>query len=146
MESHIASIANYDEKRFAAYVRGEKLEKLHQIKLYADDLYHNQGITHLSDDQYDSIKDALEERDPGYTQVVGAKIRKGDNRVELPFWLGSMDKIKIDPELERKTVKQTEELLVNAERVLGSLTDSGEIQNQLSLIESLQRIAWAVSE
>ena len=37
-----------------------------------------------------------------YIPPIGAKIRMNDNRVELPFWLGSMDKLKPEDVLQLK--------------------------------------------
>jgi NAD-dependent DNA ligase len=63
--------------------------------LKADHLYYNEGLeSGLSDWQYDQLKEALIERDPNYVPEIGAPIREGENRVKLPYWLGSMDKLK----------------------------------------------------
>jgi DNA ligase (NAD+) len=73
----------------------EFLSTLHRIKLYVDDKYYNSGKqTGLTDSQYDLLKETLEKRDPTYIPPVGSKIRYGDNRTKLSYWLGSMDKIK----------------------------------------------------
>lgn len=75
------------------YFDNEKLSLLHNLKLYLDDLYYNTGETTVEDIKYDLLKDVLKARDPKYVPKVGAKLREGDNRVKLPFWLGSADKI-----------------------------------------------------
>lgn len=51
----------------------------------------------ISDQDYDIIKDTLKERDPTnvYFKQVGAPITQG-KKVDLPYYMGSMDKIKTD--------------------------------------------------
>lgn len=83
------------KKNTQEYFNMESLDKLHALKLYADNMYYNEGKdSGISDYQYDILKDTLTRRDPNYIVPIGAKIREGENRVKLPFWLGSMDKIK----------------------------------------------------
>ena len=82
---------------FERQLFNEDLDFLHKIKLYVDDLYYNTGSeTGLDDYKYDILKDYLQERDPEYVPPIGAKIRDSDNEVSLPFWLGSMNKIKYE--------------------------------------------------
>lgn len=63
----------------------------------ASDAYYNTSTPLVSDDLFDIIKDMLERRDPTNPSLkrVGAPVR-GD-KVELPYWMGSMDKIRDDP-------------------------------------------------
>lgn len=66
-------------------------DTLMSIKKTLDDKYYNEGLQLVTDEYYDLIKEAL-----GDLDTVGAKLREGDNKTKLPFWLGSMDKIKQD--------------------------------------------------
>jgi DNA ligase (NAD+) len=75
------------------YFQKEDLAVLHKLKLELDDLYYNTGESVVEDVKYDLLKEILKKRDPDYSPPVGAKLREGENRVELPFWLGSLDKI-----------------------------------------------------
>lgn len=75
------------------FLKKASLEDLKKLKLQADDLYYNTGETSLEDNEYDLLKEEIEKRDPTYRPGVGAKLREGENRVELPYWLGSADKI-----------------------------------------------------
>lgn len=63
----------------------------------ASDAYYNTSTALVPDDLFDLIKDTLAERDPTNPSLkrVGAPIR-GD-KVQLPYWMGSMDKIRDDP-------------------------------------------------
>jgi NAD-dependent DNA ligase len=69
------------------------LSELKKTKKYLDDLYYNTGDSKVTDEQYDHLKESIAELDPDYVPEVGAQIRDGENRVQLPFWLGSADKI-----------------------------------------------------
>lgn len=77
----------------AEYLTSENLTKLHNFKLFMDDIYYNTGEDTITDWRYDMLKDILQLRDLDYVPPVGATLRKGENRVALPFWLGSADKI-----------------------------------------------------
>ena len=111
MDKQIRRISKFDNERLHEYFNTEPLKGLHALKLYTDDVYYNTGKdSGLKDHQYDMLKDALSIRDPGYVVPIGARIRESENRVELPYWLGSMDKKTVkDP----RTIfwKEQEELL-----------------------------------
>lgn len=97
MDLKIEKISRYDDKKLQQYFDTENLNLLHQMKLYADDLYYNTDKqSGLTDWQYDMLKDTLQRRDPSYVVPVGVKIRQHENRVSLPYWLGSMNKLKPD--------------------------------------------------
>jgi DNA ligase (NAD+) len=88
-------IGKYSKAKLTEYLSKTDLDTLHKLKLYVDDLYYNTDKdSGLSDWQYDLLKEVLVQRDPDYKVPVGTRIREGENRVELPFWLGSMNKIK----------------------------------------------------
>ena len=68
------------------------------IILEAQDLYHNQGTSPISDSVWDLLSDWLKEHYPEHPALgkIGADIVEGEEkkRVALPFHMGSMDKIK----------------------------------------------------
>ena len=72
-------------------------EHLFELKTYLDNLYYNTGEpSGFTDSQYDILKDILEQKDE-LNSTVGAEVFE-ENRVKLPYFLGSMDKIKnIEP-------------------------------------------------
>lgn len=93
LESQIKHISQFDDERLYEYFSTEPLSGLHTLKLHSDDIYYNTGESSgFQDFQYDMLKDVLEKRDPDYVVPIGAKIRQSENRAELPYWLGSMDK------------------------------------------------------
>jgi len=68
----------------------------------ASHAYFNKGKPILPDNLYDEVKGYMQERDPSHPilREVGSKIKTG--KVELPYWMGSMDKIKSDEKEIRK--------------------------------------------
>lgn len=88
------------------YFKTENLSILHKFKLYLDDLYYNTGDNNVEDNKYDLLKDILKIRDPNHKPSIGAKLRDGENRAKLPYWLGSTDKITPDePDLLKRWKK-----------------------------------------
>ena len=73
-------------------------KQLESVLNEADDFYYNSKKTILEDHIYDLAKERLQLEFPDnpFHKSVGAPIKKGD-KIKLPYWLGSMDKIK--PEL-----------------------------------------------
>lgn len=66
---------------------------------YLDEKYYNEGESLVSDDLYDLVRTTLRKRDPKNPAVkkIGTAIDIKDGRKEkLPYFMGSMDKIKSD--------------------------------------------------
>jgi len=83
------------------------IKQLIDILQFAADNYYNTDELILSDYQYDTLLEILTERDPKnpFLAKVGAPI-EGSGAVKLPYWLGSMDKIKpTDKKLDRWLTK-----------------------------------------
>lgn len=103
MNTLVKKISKYSDNDLQKYFNTEKLDTLHKLKLYLDDIYYNTGQdSGVKDYQYDMLKETLDKRNPDYVVPVGARIREGENRVKLPYWLGSMDKFKPNSEQEIK--------------------------------------------
>jgi NAD-dependent DNA ligase len=64
----------------------------------ASDAYYIKGKPVLSDDLYDIVFDYLKKKAPNHPAIqrIGAPIQPG-KKVELPYWMGSLDKIRDDP-------------------------------------------------
>ena len=93
---NLTKTQRYNTKEMKKYCDTENLDGLHNLKLYLDDLYYNTDSPELSDKLYDILKDKLKGRDPKYIPAVGAKIRSNENRVKLPYWMGSTSKLTPD--------------------------------------------------
>ena len=80
------------------YSKKLKKSELEKIILKANKEYYNSktGNTLITDQEFDILKDALIERFPKSKVIhdVGAPILGSEEKVNLPYWLGSMDKIK----------------------------------------------------
>ena len=100
MEILSLKLSEYNEKKYKGYIDICNIQELHSLKLYLDDLYYNTDKSVFDDKRYDILKDVLIERDKNYIPPVGAKIRSHENRITLPYWLGSASKITINEEKE----------------------------------------------
>lgn len=93
MESIVDKLNKVSFSDFKEYVKTTDKSDLKKLRNYLDDLYYNSDKSIISDSKYDYLKDALAKLDPVEKAKIGAPLREGENRVELPYWLGSMDKI-----------------------------------------------------
>lgn len=97
MDSKLLEISSYDKKGFVKILKKNNLDTLKGMKKYLDDKYYNTGEeSEFSDEQYDTLKDLIISMDTKEKNKVGSKIREDNNRVQLPYWLGSLDKIKAE--------------------------------------------------
>jgi DNA ligase (NAD+) len=72
----------------------------------ASDKYYNTSVPLIPDDVFDMLKERLQKVDPknAYLKEIGAPIPASD-KVELPYFMGSLDKIKDDPKALQKWMK-----------------------------------------
>ena len=97
MNKCIKKIKSFSNDELQNYFNSEPIDFLQELKLYIDDLYYNTGIdTGFTDEQYDILKDTLISRDSSYIAPIGAIVRETENRVLVPYHMGSMDKIRPD--------------------------------------------------
>jgi len=76
------------------FLRKTSVDDLRARKRYYDDIYYNTGENRLDDFRYDLMKDILIERDQNYVLEIGSKLRDDEVEVNLPYYLGSMNKVK----------------------------------------------------
>ena len=79
-------------------------KELEEVIVYAADKYYNTGKPVMEDNIYDMLFDYLKDKYPKSKVIknIGAPI-KSKNKVKLPYWLGSMDKIKPNSGLDKWT-------------------------------------------
>lgn len=84
-------VATWDVERIADWLK------------VASDAYYNDGEPIMSDDMFDMLKDALQKRAPShpFLKEIGAPVL-AENKVTLPYWMGSLDKIRDDPKQLQK--------------------------------------------
>ena len=83
------------------YANDIDINILEKILRFLADKYHNTEETIVSDIVYDQLKEVLEERDPKnkFLKEVGAEIDTLKKKYKLPFFMGSLDKIKADEKI-----------------------------------------------
>jgi DNA ligase (NAD+) len=77
-----------------------KAPEIVKILKAASDAYYHEGQPLMSDDMFDLIKDYLQKIAPKnpYLKKIGADVPKdAESKVKLPYWMGSLDKIRDDP-------------------------------------------------
>ncbi|AGC02062.1 NAD-dependent DNA ligase [Acanthamoeba polyphaga moumouvirus] len=81
-------------------------DEIENVIMISRDSYYNSGKSLISDEYYDILLDRLQELDPESELLnqVGAPIR--GKKVKLPYWMGSMNKIKSDEKLINNWVKK----------------------------------------
>lgn len=80
-------------------------KELEDVISIASDSYYNSGISLISDEIFDSLKERLEYLNPKSPILtkIGAPVR--GKKVKLPYWMGSMDKIKSDEKVLKKWIQ-----------------------------------------
>ena len=122
MDSKLSKIALLDNKKLSNTLKKNKLDVLIKIKEYLDDKYYNTGETsEFTDEQFDILKDIIVNYDKNEKNKVGSKIREDNNRVKLPYWLGSLDKIKAEElnKLENWVKKNNTEEYIREDKLDG---------------------------
>lgn len=89
------------------YVEKAKLSDITKLIKYANDSYYNTDKQLMSDEEYDLLKDELMKRKPDHKLLkdIGSKVHS-KKKVELPYHMGSMDKIKPGKQLVEKWIKK----------------------------------------
>jgi NAD-dependent DNA ligase len=97
MEEILLKLSSLSKLKFEQSLKKITINSLKEIKSYLDDKYYNTGEkTEFTDYQYDILKDYIVKNDKDYENTIGSKIREDNNRVKLPLYLGSLDKIKLE--------------------------------------------------
>jgi len=71
------------------------IPKLSKVIDFVTEAYFNESPL-IEDWQFDGLVDNMIQRNPKYKRKVGAKVRTDIQKIDLPVWLGSLDKIKGD--------------------------------------------------
>lgn len=84
------------QKEGTSYLQGQSIDALVATMKYANKMYYNKSTSVLTDNEYDILKEHIETIDPTHPSLkeVGAPIKK--KKVQLPYEMWSMDKIKPD--------------------------------------------------
>lgn len=98
--------------------KGVTLKESEMAALYKEskDLFFNTDKTLLTDDEFDALKAQLKAVNPKNPalDIVGAPVRDATRKVTLPYWMGSLDKIRDDEKaIQRWTSKYPGDVIVS---------------------------------
>uniref|UniRef100_A0A6C0J6E7 DNA ligase (NAD(+)) n=1 Tax=viral metagenome TaxID=1070528 RepID=A0A6C0J6E7_9ZZZZ len=85
-------IQNY-RKDGISYIEQLNITTIKSIIKECNNAYYNTTPI-LTDDEFDILKDYIYKKDPKFNDKIGAKVMR--NKVKLPYFMGSMNKIKPD--------------------------------------------------
>jgi NAD-dependent DNA ligase len=88
-----ASVINDLKENPANVVEAMDKKELSELLDYLLDSYHNKGISLVSDQLFDYVNEYYQEKYKPKDKSVGAVI-KGKEKVKLPYYMGSLDKVK----------------------------------------------------
>ena len=84
------------EKNPVQFVKESSIKELEGFIRNANEAYYNTGKPLINDEAYDIIIDNFRLKSPNNKVLnqIGAPIRSQVVKVKLPFWMGSMNKVK----------------------------------------------------
>ena len=85
-----------EEHFYKEVAKSALLKELKNILKEANDAYYNTGEPVLDDEDFDELLDILRINSPNdpFLNEIGAPIRSEIVKEPLPYWMGSMDKVK----------------------------------------------------
>jgi NAD-dependent DNA ligase len=92
----------------AKYIKTVTIDELEKVLTYLADLYYNtEGGSPVSDEIFDTLKEKLEQLDPKNKVLKQLRANSKVDKVkeDLPFYIGSLDKIKPDKDTLAKWLK-----------------------------------------
>lgn len=94
----IGELITLVKTNFKKYSPTFTTDELVKILKKLSDSYYNTGESLVDDTTYDSVKELLEQKDPSHSflEEVGAPVKGTKEKVDLPFEMGSLTKIKPD--------------------------------------------------
>ena len=103
----------------------KKLSELHDLKNSCDNIYYNSGIDErlnnniLKDEIYDILIEIIKEKEKtDYIIPIGTKITS-DKEVKLPYFLGSMNKLKNDNDINKWLTKYKDDSYIIEDKLDG---------------------------
>ena len=85
-----------EEHIYKEVAKSAFLNEIKKILQEANDAYYNTGNSTMSDEEFDELLDIIRENSPDdpFLNEIGAPIRDEVIKEPLPYWMGSMDKVK----------------------------------------------------
>ena len=101
----------------------KKISELHDLKNYCDDIYYNgdedKHLDILKDEIYDILLDVVKQKEQiNYIVPIGAKITS-DKEFKLPYFLGSMNKLKNELDINKWLSKYSDDIYIVEDKLDG---------------------------
>ena len=101
----------------------KELSELHDLKNYCDDIYYNgdedKHLDILKDEIYDILLDVVKQKEQiNYIVPIGAKITS-DKEFKLPYFLGSMNKLKNELDINKWLSKYNDDIYIVEDKLDG---------------------------
>ena len=113
----------FDVKEFlkspSSYVKKVSIDEVFEFLELANDYYRNHSSTLIDDDSYDWLEDYAKKKKPNnpFFKLIGAPT---ENKVLLPEWMGSLDKVRDDPKALESWMKKYKAPYVLTEKLDGN--------------------------
>jgi DNA ligase (NAD+) len=109
-------------KNYKAVITKLTEDEIASIIQYANHHYYNLDKPVISDNVYDAIREYLHSINPDHPILkhIGAVIDDDERKVKLPYWMGSMDKIKSDNQVIDKWKKSYEGSVIISDKLDGN--------------------------
>jgi len=92
-ETVIKSILDSTTTEIIRFFDSEDISFLKKLWYWCNDKYYNSSETKLLDWQFDLLQEIITRRDGTWVPPIGADVVREGDRVKLPIWMGSLDKI-----------------------------------------------------
>ena len=101
------------QSNLIGFIESSEPQTLVEVLILCSDKYYNTNESLITDEEYDRLYEKLEEIDPKnkYLEQVGS-IVEGE-KVELPYWIGSMNKKKTQEEVDKWIPKYPGEVVIS---------------------------------
>ena len=101
------------QSNLIGFLESSTPEILIKVLILCSDKYYNTNESLITDEEYDRVYEKLQEIDPNnpYLEQVGADVE--GEKVELPYWIGSMNKKKTKEEVNKWIPKYPGEVVIS---------------------------------
>jgi len=122
MNSQIKTLNKLNTSEITRIFQTKELSELHDFKNYCDDIYfntHDFEIIILKDNIYDVLLEVIQQKEqPTYIAPIGSKITS-DKEVKLPYFLGSMNKMKNENDVNKWLTKYKDDVYIIEDKLDG---------------------------
>lgn len=110
---------DYSNEQFKDYVLSLSNIDIENFKNKCDEAYYNNSKNIINDWQYDILYDIYKQKFSNKKIQVGCKLRDKEIGVILPYWLGSMDKVKTNNTKIYEKLKSIDNNFITSDKLDG---------------------------